>query len=265
MNDRAAAIEIRPCSGYAELDACVDLQGEVWGYEERDIIPRRLFVVAQRIGGQVFGAFSQTTQESSQMIGFAMALPAWAFHHAGQNPLYLHSHMLAVLPGWRNSGIGRRLKLAQREEALSRGITRMEWTFDPLESKNAFLNIHRLGVIVRSYTPDFYGPSSSSLQAGLQTDRMHAEWLLDSDRVVRMTEGQSPAAQQQIVQSVELPADLGKWKQSETDRDRAAEVQARNRDLLMRAFEMGRVIVGFHTDAAGNGFYDLADSEAVSV
>lgn len=260
-----APIEIRPCSGYAELDACVDLQGEVWGYDERDIIPRRLFVVAQRIGGQVFGAFtSPSSQASSHMIGFAMALPAWASHRPGQNPLYLHSHMLAVSYGARNTGVGRRLKLAQREEALSRGITRMEWTFDPLESKNAFLNIHRLGVIIRSYSPDFYGPSSSALQAGLQTDRMHAEWLLDSDRVVGTIAGQPPAAPR-IVQTVELPASLGNWKKSDQERGRAVEVQARNRELFMEAFRRGRVIVGFHTDAEGNGIYDLAESDAFSV
>ena len=262
MDAQTGGVEIRQCSGYAELDACVDLQGGVWGYEERDIIPRRLFVVAQRIGGQVFGAFLRAGSDAGKMVGFAMSLPAWATHHSGQNPLYLHSHMLAVLPEWRNAGIGRKLKLAQREEALARGITRMEWTFDPLEGKNAFLNIHRLGVIIRSYTPDFYGPSTSSLQAGLQTDRMHAEWLLDSDRVKRLSSGKT-AIMPEIVQSILLPGQVAGWKLSPDDHGRAVDVQTRNRELFQQAFQRGRVIVGFHTDAEGNGFYDLAESAAV--
>jgi predicted GNAT superfamily acetyltransferase len=112
------------------------------------------------------------------MVGFAMSMPGILDGEA-----YLHSHMLAVQPEYRNAGIGRKLKLAQREEAIARGIQRMEWTFDPLEIKNAYLNITRLGAVVHSYTPNFYGVFSSRLQAGLPTDRLHAEWWMDSPRV----------------------------------------------------------------------------------
>jgi predicted GNAT superfamily acetyltransferase len=243
---------IRPCSGFAELDSCVDLQEQVWGYEEREVIPRKLFIVAQRIGGQVFGAFpSSDTLVSSAMIGFAMGLPA--IHG---DSIYLHSHMLAVLPEWRNAGVGRALKLAQREEALSRGILKMEWTFDPLEVKNAYLNIARLGAIVRSYTPDFYGPSTSSLQAGLQTDRMHAEWFLDSERVHAILAGQ-PHTLPRPVRTVTVPAHLPEWKRTETHR--AAEVQAANREVFLRAFQNGLAVVGFTRDDQGNGIYQLAE------
>jgi predicted GNAT superfamily acetyltransferase len=258
----AKPFTLRPCSGFAELDACVELQEQVWGYDERDIIPRRLFTVAQRIGGQVFGAFADSGDEKKStgesMVGFAMALPAFR-----EGVLYLHSHMLAVRPEWRNAGIGRALKLIQREDALARNIHKIEWTFDPLEIKNAYLNIHRLGVIVRSYTPDFYGPSTSPLQAGLQTDRMHAEWLLDSGRVVATLSG-NPPPMSGIRQTIVVPSAMPEWKTSPSSVHKAAEVQASNRNLFLEAFQNGLAVVGFTRDAQGNGIYHLAEPPAVA-
>src|SRR6201994_3818811 len=166
-------IEIRPLTSLEHFERCVVLQLEVWGYSDGDVIPRRVFVVAERIGGQVLGAF-----DGDNLGGFAMSLPG--YRHGKS---YLHSHMLAVLPPYRNSGIGRRLKLAQRDDAIARGFDLMEWTFDPLEIRNSHLNISRLGVIVRRHQPDFYGPSSSPLQGGLPTDRLYAEWWVRSARV----------------------------------------------------------------------------------
>ena len=121
------------------------------------------------------------------MVGFAMSLPGvkTGKNSTDGNPQpYLHSHMLAVRDRYRNRGLGAQLKLEQRREALSRGIRLMEWTFDPLEIKNAYLNIHKLGAIVRSYYVNFYGVSSSRLQGGLPTDRLVAEWYLDSTESV---------------------------------------------------------------------------------
>ncbi len=174
---RTSNIHIQPLTTLEHFERCVVLQIEVWGYSDGDVIPRRVFVVAQRIGGQVIGAFDGDT-----LVGFAMSLPGYR-----DGKPYLHSHMLAVLPQYRNAGIGRRLKLAQRDDAIARGFDLMEWTFDPLEIRNAHLNIARLGVIVRRYQPDFYGPSSSPLQGGLPTDRLYAEWWLRSDRVAEYT------------------------------------------------------------------------------
>src|SRR5882762_4280966 len=105
-------LEIRSLTGLEEFERCVVLQLEVWGYSDGDLIPRRVFLVAQRIGGHVLGAFDGDT-----MVGFAMGLPGYRNGHS-----YIHSHMLAVLPEYRNAGIGRTLKLAQRDDALSRGI-----------------------------------------------------------------------------------------------------------------------------------------------
>jgi predicted GNAT superfamily acetyltransferase len=245
-------VVLRSCEGFEELDTCVRLQIETWGYDETDVIPRRLFKVAQRIGGQAIGAF-----EGSEMVGMAMSLPGIRQGKAGEAPKpYLHSHMLAVTPQYRNAGIGRRLKLYQREEALSRGISLMEWTFDPLEIKNAFLNIHRLGVIVRSYTPNFYGVSSSRLQGGLPTDRLHAEWWMDSERVKAILNG-SPRTPLEIQETIVVPKAVSEWKASGAGVSRAMAVQAENRHRFLDAFARGLAVVGFRTDNEGNGTFEL--------
>ena len=122
------------------------------------------------------------------MAGFALAYPG-----IRDGKPYLHSHMAAVLPEFRDLGIGRLLKLAQRDDALSRGISLIEWTFDPLQPRNAYFNLCRLGVVVRRYLIDVYGATSSPLHAGLPTDRLVAEWHLDSQRVADIVGGKPPA------------------------------------------------------------------------
>jgi predicted GNAT superfamily acetyltransferase len=250
---RGIPLELRCCQGLDELGACVDLQVATWGYNDGDVIPRRMFIVAQRIGGQAIGAFDP----EERMVGFAMAIPGVKSADDAAHPprAYLHSHMLAVLPEYRNSGIGRKLKLYQREEALSRGIGLMEWTFDPLEVKNAFLNIHRLGVIVRSYTPDFYGVSSSRLQAGLPSDRLHAEWWMESERVRAILDGSSYAPPE-ILETIMVPHAVAEWKA--TSVSSALAIQQENRDRFLSAFARGLAVTGFQVDSEGNGIYQLA-------
>jgi predicted GNAT superfamily acetyltransferase len=250
-------VVLRNCEGLEEFDACVQLQIETWGYNDGDVIPRRLFIVAQRIGGQAIGAFVRgSLSGEEQMVGFAMSLPGMkAARKTGEAPTpYLHSHMLAVKPEYRNAGIGRRLKLYQREDALSRGIFVMEWTFDPLEMKNAFLNIHRLGVVVRSYTPNFYGVSSSRLQGGLPTDRLHAEWWMESDRVLAILDG-SPYNPPPIQETIMVPHAVSEWKAGSVSRAQA--VQAENREKFLAAFARGLAVAGFTVDSEGNGTFEL--------
>jgi predicted GNAT superfamily acetyltransferase len=256
MNPEPAAgqmqVEVRACSGFAELDGCVELQRQIWGYSSDDVIPRRLFVVAKRIGGQTLGAFSP----SGEMVGFAMALPGWR-----EGMSYLHSHMLAVLPAYRNSGLGRRLKLAQREDALGRGILLMEWTFDPLEAKNSFFNIEKLGAVARSYSPDIYGVSSARLQGGRPTDRLHAEWWMDSERVRRAIAGERPSAGPSAVpvrERIELPEGLGEWKESDAGQEQTLTVQAANRARFQEAFARGLTVTGFMRGHAGGGTFQLS-------
>lgn len=239
------AIDIRHVTTIPGFQRCVDIQLAVWGYSDGDVIPRRMFLVAQRIGGQVIGAF-----RGDIMIGFAMALPGIRDGHC-----YLHSHMLAVLPEFRDSGIGRRLKLAQRDDAIARGIQLMEWTFDPLEIKNAHLNIERLGAIVRRYQPDFYGPSSSPLQGSLPTDRLYAEWWMESPRVIGILQQDPP--QQTIEQRLLVPHEIYQWRRDPAMYDQALSLQARNRHALEAAFSRGLATIGYERDGAGNGYYLL--------
>lgn len=238
-------IEIRPLTALEEFDRCVTLQLEVWGYSDGDLIPRRVFLVAQRIGGQVLGAFDGKT-----IIGFAMGLPGYRNGHS-----YLHSHMLAVLPEYRNAGLGRRLKLAQRDDAIARGLDLMEWTYDPLEIKNAHLNIARLGAISRRYKPDFYGPSSSPLQGGLPTDRLYAEWWLNSPRVTGVLGGEAQPIE--VLERITVPHAIYQWKQDPQQRSLAQQLQASNRDALQMAFDRGLSVLGYDRDAEGNGTFLL--------
>jgi len=241
-------IRIASVSELADFERCVEVQFAVWGYSDGDIIPNRVFVVASKIGGQVIGAY-----DGDRLIGFAMALPGY---RDGQP--YLHSHMLAVMPEYRNAGLGRRLKVAQRDDALARGLVRMEWTFDPLEIKNAHLNIARLGAIVRRYMPNFYGPSTSPLQGGLPTDRLVAEWWLRSERVARaVEEGERKAESIEILERVDVPSEVYEWKRNPDRRKLAEELQARNREKLQSAFARGLAVIGFDRAPNGDGSYLL--------
>ena len=222
--------EVRALSAHHEFREAVELQRQIWRFDDIELVPARLYVVATRIGGQVLGAF-----EGARMVGFCIALPG-----VGRDgTAYLHSHMLGVLPEYRDAGVGRALKLAQREEALSRGIHLVEWTFDPLELKNAFFNIERLGAIARRYVHDQYGVSTSPLQGGLPTDRCVAEWWLRAAR-----------ANAPIELRWSVPAHIADLRAS--DPERAQAIQAATADALERAFAEGLAVIGFErTDEAG--------------
>ena len=239
-------ITIRKCDSMEELQACVALQKEVWNFDDVDLVPLRMFVVSRKIGGQIIGAF-----DGGELVGFAFSIPGTRSGHS-----YLHSHMLAVRQTWRNYGLGRRLKLAQRDDALQRGFDLMEWTFDPLEIKNAHLNLARLGAIARRYSINHYGYSSSPLQGGLPTDRLVAEWWIKSKRVVELLEKEQPPRFQTEMR-IEVPAQIYAWKASANDRPRAADVQKRNREQFLAAFRQGLVALGYQRDEQENGAFLL--------
>jgi predicted GNAT superfamily acetyltransferase len=225
-------IEIRTISEHADLAEAVRLQKEIWGFEEIDLLPVRLFVVATKVGGQVLGAF-----DGSRMIGFLLAIP-------GIKPggtYYLHSHMMGVLAEYRNQRIGRLMKLRQREEALEREIPLVEWTFDPLELKNAFFNIERLGAVVRRYVLNQYGKTTSHLHGGLPTDRCVAEWHVRTKRVERFLESDRPA--EDVSSRIDVPNDIAEIRAS--DPRRAREIQRRVSDSFLEAFDRGFAVVGF--------------------
>lgn len=166
--------EIRPLRTLDELRRCVALQEVVWGDGFSERVPTAILNVARRLGGVVSGAFDR----EGELAGFVFGLTGIE----GGEPVHW-SDMLAVRPEHRNAGLGTRLKLHQRRQLLDAGIRKIYWTFDPLESRNAYLNLVHLGAVAREYVVDMYGGSSSPLHAGLGTDRLVAVWLLDSPRV----------------------------------------------------------------------------------
>jgi predicted GNAT superfamily acetyltransferase len=240
------SILIRKCEGLDEMRACVALQKEVWGFADIELVPLRMFVVAGKIGGQVLGAF-----DHRELVAFAFAVPGVRDRHP-----YLYSHMLAVRQRYRNIGLGRRLKLAQREDAVVRGLDLMEWTFDPLEIKNAYFNLERLGAIVSRYNVNQYGITSSPLQGGLPTDRLVAEWWLKSKRVEDLlATGRRPDFT--TVKTITVPAQIYEWKADSSTRSQALQVQERNREEFQKAFAEGLAVLGYHRDQQGNGRFML--------
>jgi predicted GNAT superfamily acetyltransferase len=242
----AESIVIRRCQGLDELRSCVALQKEIWNFTDEELIPLRMFVVADKVGGQVMGAF-----DGREMVGFALSVPGMRSGHS-----YLHSHMLAVRKEHRNSGLGQRLKLLQREDALARGIELIEWTYDPLEIKNAYLNIEKLGAISRRYNINQYGITSSPLQGGLPSDRLIAEWWLKSKRVeTLLATGKNPIFETEA--EISVPAQIYEWKAAVETRGKARDVQERNRELFVRAFDQGLALLGYQRDAESNGKFLL--------
>src|SRR5258708_30100453 len=154
-------IVVRKCAALKEYEACVHLQREIWGEADLEVERVTMFVVAAITGGQVSGAF-----DGERLVGYTLALAGLR-----ENTKYLHSHQTGVCAEYRDRGVGRSLKLFQREEALGRGIRLIEWTFDPLELKNAHFDLNRLGAIGRRSIPNPYGGTTSPLRRGVKTER----------------------------------------------------------------------------------------------
>jgi len=234
-------IEVRQLFEHREFEDAVQLQKLVWGFADIELIPLRLFVVANKVGGHSFGAY-----DGSRMVGFCLAIPG--VKPGGHS--YLHSHMLAVLPEYRDRGLGRRMKLAQREEALGRGIDLIEWTFDPLEIKNAFLNLERLGAVVRRYVENQYGITSSPLHGSLPTDRCVAEWWIGSPRVRAVLAGEP--CPREVRARIPVPADIESLRTH--DPKCAREIQKSIGDTLQRHFAEGLAVIGFERGEAGGTY-----------
>lgn len=234
---------IRALHTEQEFQDAVQLQKDIWGFNDIELLPVRLFIVATKVGGQALGAF-----DGKRMVGFCLAIP-------GLKPgggSYLHSHMLGVTPEYRDSGVGRQLKLKQREDALARGIELVEWTFDPLEIKNAHLNIERLGAIVRRYVRNQYGTTTSHLHGGLPTDRCVAEWWITSPRVKAVIEGGPLVARPEIVERISLPAEIAALRRS--DPKRARKIQQEISSHFEEYFARGLAVVGVERSAGGGAY-----------
>lgn len=233
-------IELRALTQHPEFNAAVKLQQEIWGFEEIELLPVRLFITATKIGGHAFGAY-----DKDRMVGFCLAIPG--LKAGGKH--YLHSHMLGVRPEYRNAGVGRMLKLKQREDAIARSIDLIEWTFDPLEIKNAYFNMERLGAIVRRYVLNQYGTTSSHLHGGLPTDRCTAEWWLNTPRVNAILAGEpKPAAP--VEARIAVPSNIAKLRKDRPQEARA--IQLRISQEFRAAFDRDLAVIGFErSEAAG--------------
>jgi predicted GNAT superfamily acetyltransferase len=243
---------LRSCHTVGEFRQVVALEKEVWGFEDIELVPARLFVVGEKIGGHVLGAY-----EGSTLVAFVFGLPG-----VRDGRIYIHSHMLAVKETHRNTGLGREMKLFQREVAMGEGYDCIEWTFDPLEIKNAYFNLEKLGAVARHYVVNQYGITSSPLQGGLPSDRLVAEWWLRSARVREtLRSGKRPEAA--VVETVEIPAEIYRWKAEAETRVLAAEVLRRIREVLQRSFSEGLTVVGYERAPNGIGRFLLGEwSEA---
>ena len=168
-----STIVIRDIEGAAQMRAVEELQKQVWGLPDLDVVPLSHLVAAQAAGGVLLGAFDRQI-----LVGFV-----YGFISYEHGQMTHHSHMLAVKPSYRNFHLGHKLKLAQRERVLAQGITIMTWTFDPLQSLNAYFNFNKLGVVSDRYLINFYGEDAASFLHRNGTDRLWVTWLLTSRRV----------------------------------------------------------------------------------
>jgi len=248
---------IRPCTDKSEFLECIELQREVWQFSDLDVMPLRAFVINQHSGGITLGAFDV----EGRMIGFSHALPAF---DRDFKPFY-YSHMLAVTSGWRDAGVGWQLKLSQREHALRGGVSLIKWTFDPLQSRNAYLNIHKLGGLVREYHVNYYGNSSTStLHRGLDTDRLFVEWWLSSVRVRRALGDEvsdRESSPSEPAGYVTIPRDIERLKGG--DMASVREIQLRVREGFNGYIQRGHCCAGFEAPPGGESRYLFYQCEPV--
>ena len=246
-------LAIRRLETEAEFREALDVEKRVWGFADVELVPWRLMVVATESGGLVAGAFDGET-----MIGFSLA---FAGAHA-DGTCYWHSHMTGVLPAYQNRRIGRQLKLHQRKQAIERGIDLIAWTFDPLEIRNAYFNVVRLGVCIERFLPNLYGMTSSPLQGALPTDRLVAEWYVNSSQVAAaLAEKKGDDRDKQVETTIEVPAEIEQLRHS--DIEAARSIQVRVREEFQQSFAAGLVVVGYRVTGDGGVFELGRSSEAV--
>lgn len=232
-------IEIREVTSVEEFAECVALQKEVFASPDLEISPVRHLIVTMHAGGWTLGAFA-----GGKLVGFVLSVPM--FRNLTERAFY--SHMTAVRQGFQNYGIGARLKWAQRERALSEGINYIKWTYQPVQARNAFFNLERLGVTVKTYLPNFYGTdySTSAEQneiIGLDSDRLFAEWQLDSPKVNALAKGEKFTETGSAARAIEIP---NHWNNLvATNPEKAIAEQTRIKHEFQKAIADGLICKGF--------------------
>ena len=178
----AERVRIKPLTSFEDFEKLLHIQRVVWMHEDTDVTPVHQFAVSSRMGAILLGAFV-----GRELAGFVYSFPAVFKGESCQ-----HSHLLAVLPDYQGFGLGKRLKWAQWTEAVRRGYRLVTWTYDPLQTRNANLNLQALGAVSRTYVPNFYGMTPAlCLGPGIPTDRMLIEWPIRDRRVKSRFEGKA--------------------------------------------------------------------------
>jgi predicted GNAT superfamily acetyltransferase len=183
---------IRPLKTLDEFHAAEEVQRAAWDSDAIDIVPLHIMLTIAKNGGVALGAFAQ-----DQLIGFVLGFLGTSNRYGAEAPATVKlkhcSHMLGILPDWQSRGVGYALKVAQREAVLNQGVRLITWTYDPLESKNARLNIAKLGAVCNTYIVDYYGELNDELNRGLATDRFQVDWWIASRRIeTRLTRNRPP-------------------------------------------------------------------------
>ncbi len=231
-------IKVREVEGFEEIDACLDLQRKVFGFPELEVSPRRHLIVTKQSGGFTLGAF-----EGEKLIGFVISVPAFR----GEKRAF-YSHMTAVLPEYQSYGIGTKLKWAQRERSLKENVNFIKWTFQPVLVRNAFFNLEKLGAVIRQYIPNFYGTgfSNSGVESELDSDRVYADWELESEKVVALSKNEIYEENGEIIKSIEIPKDWNSLLKS--DGETAKKEQDRIKNEFQNAFAEDLICKGFRRD-----------------
>jgi chorismate synthase len=233
----SSEIVIREVESAAEMRAVEELQKEVWGIPDLDVVPATHLIAAKAAGGVLLGAFDGNT-----LVGFV-----YGFVAQEDGRIAHHSHMLAVKPEYRNFNLGYKLKVAQRDEALAQGIELITWTFDPLQSLNAYFNFTKLGVIADRYVINFYGEEAASFLHQTGTDRFWVKWLLTSDRVVQRLLTPKPVLENPSDKLlIEIPADINAVQQESPEL--AREWRERTRRAFTEALGRGYVVRDFYRE-----------------
>ena len=255
---------IRECVSLTELDSCVRLQREVFGLPDLEVSPQRHLIVSRHAGGWTLGAFVVgDVQQPDRLVGFVHHLAA-----VRGNDIFGYSHMMAVAVDYQNKGVGARLKWNQREKAISEGRSRIKWTWDPMQARNAYFNLNRLGVTVSSYAENFYGtdysanPAVSAAPRGIDSDRLFAEWQLRSARVDALAASGAQPEQLTVaappVLEIVIPADWTGLVRNDPALARAEQLRVRGE--FQKAFDDGLVAAGF-TRSTTEPRYLLYDSK----
>ena len=235
-------ITVRECTTVEELSDCVALQREVFGLPDIEISPVRHLIVTKHAGGFTLGAF--TTE--NRLVGFVLSVPMFF-----GNELFFYSHMTAVSAEFQSFGIGAQLKWEQREKALSKDVKFIKWTFQPVQARNAFFNLEKLGAIIREYKPNFYGTDYSTSNAqgeklGLDSDRLFAEWNLESEKVEKLAKGEKFLETGDIKQTIEIP---NNWNELvKTNPQQAIVEQNRVKKEFQAAFAKNLICRSFERD-----------------